>query len=97
MNKIELSIKQVIKSALVNLAEKYADNLDYASALYEISDYYQVKEVALAKVPDIFSSVQMNFRSIKSFNSYCWISHYIRFFNSIYFFPFKLFNNFTYK
>ena len=56
MNKIELSIKQVIKSALVNLAEKYADNLDYASALYEISDYYQLKEVALAKVPDIFSS-----------------------------------------
>ena len=56
MNKIELSVKQILKSALVNLAEKYLDNLEYANALFEISDYYQVKDIAISKASILFSN-----------------------------------------
>ena len=56
MNKIELSVKQILKSALVNLAEKYLDNLEYANALFEISDYYQVKDIAISKASKLFSN-----------------------------------------
>ncbi len=39
----------------------------------------------------------MNFGTIKCFDSYCRIFHYICFFNNIYFFPFKVFNNSIHK
>lgn len=68
MNKIELSVKQIIKSALVNLAEKYLDNFNYANALFEISDFFQVKDVAITKASEVFSGNQDQEKLIEAIN-----------------------------
>ncbi|MBP3357588.1 MAG: ATP-binding protein [Opitutales bacterium] len=56
MRKIELSIKGIIKSALVNLSKEYAENINYVSAFFEILDYYLVKDIALEESAKIQSN-----------------------------------------
>ena len=56
MNKIELSIKQIVNSALVNLAEKYAGRRAYLEALFAVADFFDVKKIALKKASAILKS-----------------------------------------
>ena len=43
--RIEFSINNIIKSALVNLSKKYINNHKFANTIFEIFDYQKVKSI----------------------------------------------------
>ena len=50
---IELSVNDIIKSALVNLSRDYATDYDYIHALFESIDYYELRNIASTKVNEL--------------------------------------------